>query len=35
MKTLLKGLEIVDNYIDNILIHTESFGDHLVFGRSS
>ena len=29
MRTLLKGLKGVDNYIDDILIHTESFDDHV------
>ena len=29
MRTLLKGLKVVDNYIDDILIHTESFDDHV------
>ena len=29
MRTLLRGLKGVDNYIDDILIHTESFDDHV------
>ena len=29
MRTLLKWLKEVDNYIDDILIHTASFDDHV------
>ena len=29
MRTLLRGLKGVDNYIDDILIHTASFDDHV------
>ena len=29
MRTLLRDLKGVDNYIDDILIHTESFDDHV------
>ena len=29
MRTLLRGLKGVDNYIDDILIHTENFDDHV------
>ena len=29
IRTLLRGLKGVENYIDDILIHTESFDDHV------
>ena len=29
MRTLLKGLDHVDNYIDDILIHTPTYGEHI------
>lgn len=29
MRKLLKGMDFVDNYIDDILIHTPNFEDHV------